>query len=157
MNLHLTEAWGTTVDVGSTGDKASWAPGRPVNIVRWGFMVHTNLVSGASFAMTLDHRPTIASDTGRTNGSVAAGVDTAGGSITLTGNANAGKGRYHNVVAANGFHVDPGEEVVFEVTDAATSGAVFLFIEYQALPFVGDGTATESDANRIFNMTKVAS
>ncbi len=145
------------VALNSTGDKFTFTPGQPVDIIRWGIVPTTLLDLGVGFTGALDFRPTAGSDASRVNGSVAGGVDTAGGTITRTADVALGAGVYHNL--SSPLEVDPGEEVVFEVTDAAdTSGDGVIFIEYFEKPFVGDSNRTIGDpANRIGNMILVAS
>ena len=159
QNLHLTEVSGQ-VTFTTTGDKFEFTPGRPVNVIRWGIIANALIDVGAGMIVTMDFRPTVGSDASRVNGSVASGVDTAGGTLsTSTTDVAAGDGIYHDVVAANGFQIDPGESAVFEVTDAAdTAGTGYIFVEYEELPFQGAGAAgVAGDSNRVFHMTKKAS
>lgn len=149
---------GTPVTLTTAADKGTFAPARPVNIVRWGIIVTTLLDVGAGAVFALDFRPTIGSDTGRVDGAVSAGVDTAGGTITTgTTDVAVGKGLYHDVNPP--LKVDPGEQVVFQAVDAPdTGGAGFLFIEYEEEGFSGGSPAAAlSLANRISNLTKKAS
>ena len=136
-------------------DKAFWAPGRPVNIVRWGYIT-TTVLGDTTQVLAMDFRPTIRSDTARVNGAVAAGIDTAGGTLT-SGEATAvGKGLFHNVVPK--LQVDPGEEVVIEATAAPASGGYLIFIEYEEEGFSGGLPAVAlTDPNRISNLTVKAS
>lgn len=158
-SLHLTEV-SAQVDFTTTGDKFELTPGRPVTVIRWGVIANALIDVGAGMVVAMDFRPTIGSDASRVNGSVAAGVDTAGGTLsTSTTDVAAGTGIYHNVVVADGFQIDPGESAVFEVTDAAdTAGTGYIFVEYVEAPFQGEGaTGVANAANRIANMTKKAS
>ena len=148
------------VALNSTGDKFTFTPGGPVNIVRWGVIADALIDVGAGAVFTLDYRPTAGSDTGRVNGSTSAGDDTAGGSLsTGTTDVAAGKGIYREVNQVPGpFKLAPGEQAVFEVTDAAdTAGTGFVFIEYEVEGFTGDPALTTLAQNRIVNMTKKAS
>ncbi len=90
------------------------------------------------------------------------------GDITVTADIAQGEGVYTEecITAAAGtiadpqvaakFEVDPGEQVVFQVTDAAdTSGTGFIFVEYEALSFVGDSNVTAGTfSNRTDNLTQ---
>lgn len=151
----------TGIDVATAEDKVFWAPARPVNIVRWGFIMDVPLdVGTALVAHELDLRPTIKSDTDRVEGATDSdGVDTAGGSITLPAtDIAAGKGVFHNVSPK--LLVDPGEEVVIQCSVAPdTSGDAFYFIEYEQEPFHSGGSPAPalSLGNRLSNMTEVSS
>ena len=103
----------------------------------------------AGFTIAADHRVTAGSDTGRVNAAV--------GTISATADVGQGKGLYSE--PATPFQVDPGEQLVFEITDAAdTAGTGYIWVEYSELPFVGDsGVTAGTFANRIANMTQVTS
>ncbi len=142
------------VAMASTGDKMTFTPGCPVNIVRWGVIADALIDVGAGFTIKADWRPTAGSDSSRSDGTC--------GDITVTSDINQGQGAYTEECATPDaglpamFLVDPGEQIVFEVTDAAdTSGTGMIFVEYELLPFVGDRNATaDGFSNRIDNMTK---
>jgi hypothetical protein len=162
--LHrVTKVWpddglGTVLAFDGTGDLVTFTPARPVNIVRWGIIVAVILDVGAGFTMKADFRPTANSDTDRGDGDV--------GDITTTTDVAVGKGIYTEEVLGDGsgsgvsaeqkFKVDPGEQVVFQVTDAAdTTGDGWIFVEYEEEGFSGGDPATAlSLANRISNLTK---
>lgn len=139
----------------STGDKAFWQPGQPVDILRWGIIADGLVDVGAGMTVKLDVRSTVGTDTGRGDGD--------GGDITITADIAAGDGIYTEELTAAAItasnpgilELDPGEEVVFQVTDAAdTAGNGYFFIEYIELPFVGDTGVTAGDAsNRIAGFT----
>jgi len=143
------------INVNSTGDKMTFTPASPVNIVRWGIIADALIDVGVGMTIKADHRPTAGSDTGRGDGDV--------GDITVTADIAAGKGAYTEEIgtpaataAQAKFEVDPGEQVVFQVTDAAdTAGTGHIFVEYELIPFVGDSAVTAGDfSNRIDNMTQ---
>lgn len=145
----------TAASIATTGDKATFTPAMPVNVVRWG-VIATVAFTGAP-VLTLDKRVTAGSDTGRVNGATASGVDTAGGSLT-PGTLAAGKGAYREVNQVPGpFKLAPGEEAVFEVTTAAGAGTAFFYVEYELEGFTGDAGLTLAQGNRIANMTKKSS
>jgi len=173
-NLNLRAYQTASVSVASTGDKARFAPSYPIRVRRWGFInLDTGAVDvGAGLVVSLDKRPTTGSDTNRVE------LDTIS---TGTTDVAVGKGLYSEF--ANGFNgqsvsaidgstinvapshpdnvppypteVNPGQELVFEVKDAAdTAGAaVEFFIHYEENPWA-DGTEQNP---RLANMTKVAS
>lgn len=147
----------TMVALDATDDEVKWAPGKPIDVVRWGFIITTALDVGAGFGAALDLRPTVGSDTDRVNGDSSGTTDTGGGTITATADVAVGAGLYHNVDPP--LEVDPGEELVLQITDAAdTSGAGYFFVEYEERPFVGDSNVTAGDpSNRIDNMTEYTS
>ena len=142
------------LDMGADEDLLTWAPAMPVDIVRWGYIVDT--VLGASvLVVAMDFRPTKGSDTARVNGATdgTTFIDTAGGTLTPGVSTAVGKGEFHNVNPP--LQVDPGEEVVIEITTHPTSGDAHFFIEYEVQPFVGDSNVTAGDfSNRIANMTE---
>lgn len=153
-----TEPAGITVT--TANDKVWFAPARPINVVRWGFIIDTLLdVGSALVAHEMDLQPDVGSSSNRVNGATDSdGVDTAGGSLTLSADDIAvGLGVYHDVSPK--FLVDPGEQIVIQCSVAPdTGGTAFYFIEYEEEPFSGGDPATAlSFANRISNMTKVAS
>ncbi len=143
------------INVNSTGDKMTFTPGMPVNIVRWGIIADALIDVGAGMTIKADHRPTAGSDSSRGDGDV--------GDITVTGDITQGEGAYTEECASAAstavgakFEVDPGEQVVFQVTDAAdTSGTGHIFVEYELIPFVGDSGLTSGEfSNRIGKMTQ---
>lgn len=136
--------------VNSTGDKFTFTPGQPVDILRWGIIADALIDVGVGMAIKADHRPTAGSDTGRGDGNV--------GDITITVDLAQGAGLFTEDVSGvankTPFQVDPGEQVVFEVTDAAdTAGTAIIFVEYLEKPFVGDSNVTAGTfSNRTSNM-----
>ncbi len=151
---HKTEV-SAQVTLNSTGDKMTFTPAFPVNIVRWGIIADALIDVGAGMTIKADWRPTAGSDSSRSDGTC--------GDITVTADISQGQGAYTEECADPSttavpakFSVDPGEQIVFQVTDAAdTAGTGILFVEYEALPFVGDDNVTaDSFANRIDNMTQ---
>lgn len=156
-HLYRDFAISAQVALTTTGDKFTFSPAMPVNIVRWGVIADALIDVGAGMVIALDHRPLFGSDTGRVDGATAAGVDTAGGTLsTGTTDVPAGKGIYREVNQVPGpFKLDVGEQAVFQVTDAAdTAGTGFLFVEYEVEGFNGDPGMTVAQGNRIGNMTK---
>lgn len=160
------------VQVTATGDKAVFTPATPVKVVRWGYVARSLLDVGAGAIFTLDYRPIAGSDSGRVNGATSGTVaaknsahtDTGGGAIpTSTTDSAQGTGRDHpvrtNTNSPSGAYgpllVRPGEEVVFECTDAAdTAGLNIMFwAEYEQMPYQGDRTLAEGDSNPLANMT----
>lgn len=143
------------IALNSTGDKMTFTPGAPVNIIRWGVIADSLIDVGVGMTIKADFRPTAGSDTGRGDGDV--------GDITVTADIAQGKGAYTEEVATPAtpavpakFEVDPGEQVVFQVTDAAdTAGTGHIFVEYELEGFSGGAPATAgSFSNRISNLTK---
>ena len=136
------------VDVTSPGDKVVFTKSFPINIIRWGIIADVLIDVGTGLTIKMDHRPIAGSDTGRTNGTPSTAVN-----LVRTTDIAQGKGVYVELTEA--FEVDPGEEVVFQVTDAAdTAGTGVLFVEYDRLPFQNDSGLAAAD-NRLSNMTDV--
>jgi hypothetical protein len=144
------------VDFTSTGDKMIFTPPVPVDIIRWGVIANALIDVGAGMVVKGDFRPTSGSDGSRGDGDVGditLGVDAdiAQGEGAYTGRVNPG---LTGDAQKTPFQVDPGEEVVFQVTDAAdTAGTGLIWVQYQARAFVGDSAVTAGTAsNRIANM-----
>lgn len=146
----------TGISVTSAADIGFFTPGQPVDIVRWGIIADTLIDVGAGMVIKADHRITAGSDTGRTDGTV--------GDLTFGTDEDIaqGDGVYTEVVSPGvtgftktPFEVDPGEQVVFQVTDQAdTAGTCRIFVEFIEKPFVGDSARTAGTyANRIGAMT----
>lgn len=103
-----------------------WFPSIPVNLVRVGVVVTTALANETG-VVTFDKRPTPSSDTGRT---VIA-------TITHTAAVPAGTHFYVNLnpsLAAN--QLNPGQELIFGVTNLWASGGLVALVEYRPMPFV---------------------
>ncbi len=140
------------VALDGTGDVFTLTPGQPINIIRWGIIPTTALDVGGGMVVKADFRPTAGSDSGRGDGDV--------GDITLSTDEDValGAGLFTDEVSGAGnkspFLVDPGEQVVWQVTDAAdTTGDGVIFVEYEEHPFVGGLPAVAgSFGNRISNM-----
>ncbi len=139
----------------SLGDKMTFMQAVPVNIVRWGVIANALIDVGAGFTIKGDHRPTAGSDASRGDGDV--------GDVTVTTDIAQGKGVYTEECATPAspavptkFLLDPGEQVVFEVTDIAdTAGTGFIFVEYEMEGFSGGLPAVALTLpNRISNMTQ---
>lgn len=146
----------------STGDKFYVAPAVPIDIYRWGIITQDLLDVGAGFTISMEFRPTVGSDTDRAakqtidrTTDVAAGtvlyrdvilaVAQASGDDTLTGGTTT-QTSLLNVGPAGPLHVRPGEEVVFEVTDAAdTAGTGRIWVEYVESDFALANAVTTSD------------
>lgn len=168
-----TQFWiSPSVQVTATGDKAVFTPPCPVLVTRWGYVARSLLDVGAGAVFTCDWRPTAGSDTNRVNGSTTGTptfahsehADLGGGSIsTSTTDSAAGTGRYHpirtttNVVDSipGPLPVYPGEELVFECTDAADTAGLDIqfFVEYEQRPFQGDSSLAEGNSNLVASMT----
>lgn len=116
---------GTSVlDLTSTGDKARWSPAMVPHIVR-AVAIILNATPGDSGVVKGDLRPTIGSDTSRTDGTVFT-INLATSHTFTAGTVR--KVIYH--VPAAPVTVMPGQEVVVEVTDASASvnGAKISFL-----------------------------
>lgn len=110
----------------STGDKYTFTPSTVVEVVRWGIVADALLDVGAGLTVAADYRPTAGSDTGR--------VDADIGSVTTA--ADIAQGKVWNDELASPYKLIPGEQAVFEVTDAAdTAGTGILYIHYRRRPW----------------------
>jgi hypothetical protein len=141
----------TGVDLNATGDTIILTPAVPIDVFRWGFIANAAIDVTAG-EVALDHRPLVASDTGRVQvqtmtfgaaqnivqgemyfadivlaNAQAAGDDTLSGGTTpqtsLVDTAPDGP-----------FRCDPGGQMVIEVVGAFDgAGTAVFFIEYWQL------------------------
>lgn len=145
---------GGLVDFNATGDKFSFAPVSKIQVWRFGIIVKTAMNPDAGgFDMALDHRVTVGSDVGRTEKAVLNRADAelvAAGKIAYkdvvlaVAATVAGDGSTVNVGPAGPLEVNPGEEVVLEVTNAVGAASDgYVWIEYS------EGAFDKSDADLI--------
>jgi hypothetical protein len=137
---------GAAYDMAAAADTACiLTPILPVEIVSFGFIITTALVSATSFVAKLDKRPAAGSDTDRGDGDL--------GTLTLTAAQIVLAAEVGSVVRSQPDRLEtafaaaspgptegamvvlPGEQAVVQVTTAlATSGQGIPFIEYRFLP-----------------------
>lgn len=119
--------------VTSTGNKLTASPGQPMDFIRFG-AIFTVAGGSGSLVLAIDKRVTAGSDTGR--------VEVA--TMTVTA-AQATAGSVHTLDISP-LEIDPGEEVILEVTTGLTSaGTAILFAHAQPRGF---------QAGRIDHVTK---
>lgn len=128
--------------------KFLFTPARPVDVVRWGYIV-TTAKDASSMALTLSHRPVAGSASNKVViGTITDAAARAAGAVVYqepgelatdaATQSTAEDGSLRNVAPAGRFHVIPGEELSIELTDVANStGAGYVFIEYLEYPFAG--------------------
>lgn len=109
----------TADNLGATGDDLVLDVTMPITVLRVGAIITTVLVGAATVAF--DRRITTGSDTGRVNGLNAAGDAV----LTIPTATAAGKVVYDDV----SVDLNPGDQIVVEVTAAATSGGARYFVE----------------------------
>lgn len=149
FSANETAVTGQAID--STGDKVFWTPGQPVTILRWGVITYGTLtIDSGACDISLDHRPIAGADTNRVEVSVMSLLDGDDDTVSQV--------FYHDMDPASTvdpvpgpLKVLPGEQVVFEVTDAAGAGDGYFFVEYLCHPFVG---GSEDDANSDIYLAK---
>ncbi len=134
-----TDVQGGPVVFTSTGDKFIYTPLNPVDVLRWGLITNALLDVGAGFVLALDYRPTAGSDTNRAEKSTIStgSTDVAAGKVVFnmavgadTDGETAEDGTTRFVGPTGPVQVDPGSELVIEVTDAAdTAGTGYVFLE----------------------------
>lgn len=152
----LSEAFIAIPDsVGSTGTNNFDALADPIEVIRWGFVAATNVVSGSIFALAMNKRVTAGTDTGA--------LSAVGGTITMATNPHdpftvAGKMLFTKPLLQ--LIVLPGEQVQIEVTNAASSGTAYYFMQYQKLPYQKLSgfplMAGLPIADQLTNMTEIA-
>lgn len=97
--------------VSTTGDKATWVPGYVPSLIRaWAYVVTTAFSAVAK--LDLDKQPTSGSATGRVADFVSP--------LNIPNPTAQGKVVYKDGLQAK---VNPGEQIVFNVTTAAAAGA----------------------------------
>ena len=150
--MATTVAQTEQVTLDATGDKFVFFPGKPVDIVRWGFNV-TVAVTGTGLVIAGDSQLK-----GAARGAGDVGTITAGAAVGLN------DGMYTENVSpgvtahpTEPFQLDAGEGVIFEVTGAATAGDGVVWVEYHERSFTGDSNQTQAQGNRIANMTQKTS
>lgn len=137
---------GGPIDFNATGDKYIYTPCAPIDVYRWGFITDAAMDPDAGgFVLALDHRITAGSDTGRTEKAtitradaetVAAGKLVYGRVEIAVAETVAVDGSKVNVDPAGPLRVNPGEQVVIEVTNAVGAASTgYVFIEYADLAF----------------------
>lgn len=143
---------GGPVVLTTTGDKFIFTPARPIDIIRWGYIIST-AKDATSMALTLAKRVTVGTDTGRVViGTITDTAARALGAVvyqepgtlaTAAATQSTGvDGSLVNVDPVGPYHFVPGQEAVIAVTDAAdVSGQGYLFIEYLEYPFAGSDVA----------------
>lgn len=148
---------GGPVDFNATGDKFIYTPVVKTEVYRYGFVANAAMDPDAGgFVLALDHRPTAGSDTNRTEKATITRTDTqtvaAGGIIyreldlevaEATGDDGVS---IVNVGPAGPVVVNPGEELVIEVTNAVGAASTgYVFIEVVESPFdLTEGTEVTS-------------
>lgn len=133
------------VNLGTTGDKATFRAGQPCEVVRWGFVADAAVTSGASAAVVADKSDYSGANRGAADG----------GSITFTADLAVDIGHYHE--PAKPIELGQHQQLVFECTDAVTSGTVVLFVHYKVRPAHSDDKRTFAQGNLLGNLTKKAS
>ena len=117
----------------------------PVEIISFGFIVTTALISATAFLASLDKRIAAGSDTGRGDGDLGTLSLTAAQIVIATAVGSVVRSRPDSLAAAfptvtpgpveAAYVVLPGQQAVLQVNTAlATSGQGIPFIEYRAIP-----------------------
>ena len=185
---------GTDVAMGaivftSTGSKWAFRTSRPIDIIRWGIIATVDINVGARLTVVADFRPKIGEDTGLINGEASGGMGvidlgTSAVPAHTTGDVAEGTGVYTNLVSSAGitlqsgaslqtktevpFQLDPGEEIIFAVDDAAdTTGNGYMFVHFvprgfhdrsldaTKTPLAGGTVVSSSNPNRASHMAPV--
>jgi hypothetical protein len=137
---------GAAYNMASAADTACiLTPVFPVEIISFGFIVTTALVSATEFVAKLDLRPSAGSDTSRGDGDLGTLTLTAAQIVIATAVGSVVRSRPDTLSTAfvtaspgpveGAMVVLPGQQAVIQVTTAlATSGQGIPFIEYRFLP-----------------------
>lgn len=132
------------VAIDGTGDVATFTPATPVDVVRVGVTGTTAYTHGSGAIIKADVN---ASDG---DGTYTRG-DGDGGTITVDSGFAAGLCNY--VDLSSPVQLDPGDQLIFQVTQAAGAGDGVVWCEYQKRPFQSGSSAAAS--NRLVNATDV--
>ncbi len=132
------------VAIDSTGDKFTWTPATPVELIRIGVTGTTAYTHGSGAVIAAD----INASDGEGTYDRGAGD---GGTLTVDSGFDAGLVNYHDMDAR--VRLKPGDQLVFEVTQAATAGDGVVWVEYRKLPFQSGSDAPEHDL--LVNATEV--
>jgi hypothetical protein len=138
----------------ATADAITFAPAQPIDIKRWGYIMTETLKDASACTVALDHRVTAGTDTGRLEIDtivLATGLALGKGvvkelvlPVAEESGSSTEDGSTRNVSGTGPLQVDPGEEVIFQVTDAASTGDVTFFLEYYELPINLDSRNTDN-------------
>lgn len=125
-----TEVEATASSLASTADIYVWTPGTPVEVYEFGVIVTTTLTATDNLIIVADKRPIAASDTGRGDADV--------GTLTVPA-ADSGGIVAGDVIISRQFPpvlIEPGQQVVIQITNAVAAGDGFAFINYRPIPRV---------------------
>ena len=125
--FHFRTSSSDVVALDSTGDKATFAFPRPIQIARLAVISSTAVTFGSGLTIEFDKRPTAGSDTGRGAADV--------GTITVAAAADIAQGKGVYKALTTPVVILPGEEVVAQVTAAMTAGDGRISLEFDELPF----------------------
>lgn len=146
-----TTADATTI---ANGIKTEIMPMYPIQVTAWGGVITTTITINP-LQVRGNFRPTAGAAGGEVVGATASGIDTAGGSISLsTALGVAGRAFVHDVVQAapsstpeisvgGGLLVKPGQSFTLEAFGTApAAGACAFWVEYVEFPRPGNLSAT---------------
>lgn len=138
LGEHFHSIAGSQAALDAGADVLTFRPAAPVRIVRWGATISVALDTTQDLIAKLDH--TTHDQTGSATRSDGSG----GQNLTVAADQVVGAVVYAE--PSSEIIVRPGDFVTIQVTQAATAGDGFPFIEYQQLPFDTEGlTAKFSD------------
>jgi len=124
------------VAIDLVGDKFTWTPATPVEIIRVGVTGTTAYTHGSGAVIAMD-----------INASDGAGTydrgDGDGGVITVDASFDAGLVNYYDMTSR--VRLKPGDQLIAQVTQAATAGDGVVWVEYRKLPFQHGGTDGTTD------------
>lgn len=124
------------VAIDATADVFTWTPATPVEIIRIGVTGTTAYTHGSGAIIAADIN---ASDG---DGTYTRG-DGDGGTLTVAAGFNAGLVNYHDMTSR--VRLKPGDQLIFQVTQAATAGDGVVWVEYRKLPFQSGSNVPADD------------
>lgn len=141
LGVTKTDVSGPDTDLNATADVLIVAPIKPINVVRFGFIVDNTTDSGTTLVLSLDKRVDAGTDTGR--------VELA--TLSPTATVTQGDGLYFDLTSRE--EINPGEELVVEVkTAAGVASTGRVFVESVEYPF--QRTSSDATEDRLANMTE---
>lgn len=130
------QSWeSAVVAIDAAADAATFTPSGPVRVVRIGVTGTTAYTHGSGAIIKADKNMSDGDGT-YTRG------DGDGGIITVDSSFNAGLVNYHEPAP---YELNPGDQLIFQVTQAATAGDGVVWVEYEHLPFQSGSKDPASD------------
>lgn len=123
------------VAIDALADAATFTPAGPVRVVRIGVTGTTAYTHGSGAIIKADK------NLSNGNGTYTRG-DGDGGTLTVDSTFAAGKVNY---AEPSPYELNPGDQLIFQVTQAASAGDGVVWVEYEHLPFQSGSSDPAND------------